>query len=185
MKNRYILKTISAFAIVSIMSACSGLLDDIKPQTALDQPTAFSTPSSIEVTVTGVYDAAQSGFYAGGAVRGYPFGAAHVEQGDNRGEDVANTQAFYQITYQSNNDPTSANSDFHFQTLFALINRANVTLDGLNKAVPTATFTQAQIDAYKGECTFLRALAYHELVKMFCRPYSDNPTRTNGGMPYK
>src|SRR5260221_9742551 len=31
----------------------------------------------------------------------------------------------------------------------------------------------------------MRALAYHELAKHFCRPYSDNPTRANGGMPVK
>jgi len=171
-------------AVLLVGASCSDILE-LTPQTALSDATAYSTPERIELVIAGMYDAAQSGFYAGGQVRGYPFGAAHIEQGDARGEDVVNTQAFYQVTYQSNNDPTSANNDFHFQTLFGLINRANVTFEGLSKAVPTTGLTQAQIDNYKGECTFLRALAYHELVKMFCRPYSDNPTAANGGMPYK
>jgi hypothetical protein len=158
---------------------------DLTPQTALSDATAYSTPERVALAVAGMYDAAQSGFYAGGAVRGYPFGAAHVEQGDNRGEDVVNTQAFFLITYSNTYDPTTANNDYVFQTLYALINRINVTLAGLDKAVISPSLTQAQVDAYKGECTFLRALAYHELLKHFCRPYSDNPTTANGGMPVR
>lgn len=166
-------------------TSCGEEFLDLQPQTALSDATAFSTPERVALTIAGMYDAAQSGFYAGGAVRGYPFGAAHIEQGDTRGEDVVNTQAFYAVTYGSTYDPTTANNDFHFQTLFALINRCNVVLEGLDKAVATATFTQATIDAYKGEGRFLRALAYHELMKHFSRPYSDNPTAPNGGMPIR
>jgi hypothetical protein len=151
------------FAAIALVAAasCSEVLD-VTPQTYLSDVTAYETPSRIALVVTGMYDAAQSGFYLGGAVRGYPFGAAHIEQGDNRGEDVVNTQAFYAITYGSTYDPTTANNDYHFQTLFALINRVNVTLKGLGTAVPQAGLTQAEIDAYKGEGHFLRALAYHE-----------------------
>ncbi|NOT75636.1 MAG: RagB/SusD family nutrient uptake outer membrane protein [Cyclobacteriaceae bacterium] len=165
-------------------SSCGDLLE-LTPQTALSDATAFATPERIELTVAGMYDAAQSGFYAGGAVRGYPFGAAHVEQGDNRGEDVVNTQAFFLITYSNTYDGVSGNNDFHFQTLFALVNRVNVVLAGLETAKPSATLTQAQIDAYKGEGRFLRALAYMELLKHFCRPAWDNKNAPLGGMPYR
>lgn len=167
-----------------VAGSCKDLLE-LQPQTALSEVTAFTNPERIELAVTGVYDRAQSGFYAGGAVRGYPFGAAHIEQGDARGEDVANTQAFYLITYAGTYDGTTANNDFHWQTLFHLINRANVVLEGLETAQPVGTLTQAGIDAYKGECRFLRALAYHELLKHFARPYSDNPNAAAGGMPYR
>lgn len=181
------LKYISSFLVAVVMiaaSSCSDILD-LQPQTALSDATAYTTPERIALVVTGMYDAAQSGFYLGGAVRGYPFGAAHIEQGDCRGEDVVNTQAFYAITYGNTYDPTTANNDFHFQTLFALVNRVNVTLAGLETAVPTVGLTQADIDGYKGEGRFLRALAYHELLKHFCRPYSDNPNAPGGGMPYR
>ncbi len=174
----------AALATLFVAGSCKDLLD-LQPQTALSEATAFSTPERIELSVAGVYDRAQSGFYAGGAVRGYPFGAAHVEQGDNRGEDVVNTQAFFQITYQNSYDGVSANNDYHFQTLFSLINRCNVVLDGLETALPSTALPQTGIDAYKGEVRFLRALAYHELLKHFCRPYSDNPTAPGGGMPYR
>ena len=171
--------------IASLFCAIACDVIELTPQNALSDATAFTTPERIELTVVGVYDAANSGFYLGGQVRGYPFGAAHVEQGDCRGEDVVNTQLFYAVTYESTYDPTTANNDFHWQTLYALINRANVVLEGLDKAVPSGTFTQAKIDEYKGECRFLRALAHHELLKHFARPYSDNPTTANSGVPYK
>lgn len=175
---------VAALATLFVAGSCKDLLD-LQPQTSLSEATAFTTPERIELSVVGVYDRAQSGFYAGGAVRGYPFGAAHVEQGDNRGEDVANTQAFFLITYAGTYDGTTANNDFHFQTLFSLVNRANVVLAGLETAVPAGALTQAGIDAYKGECRFLRALAYHELLKHFSKPYSDNPNAAAGGMPYR
>ncbi len=186
MKTYKILAKSVGVAALVFAGACSDKeIIELQPQTALSDATAYQTPERLELVAAGMYDAAQSGFYAGGAVRGYPFGAAHVEQGDNRGEDVVNTQAFYQVTYTSAYDPTTANNDYHFQTLFSLINRVNVALAGFETAVPTATLTQATIDAYKGEARFLRALAYHELLKHFCRPYSDNPSAANGGMPYK
>lgn len=158
---------------------------ELQPQTAFSDDTAFTSPERVALAVVGMYDAAQSGFYAGGAVRGYPFGAAHVEQGDTRGEDVVNTQAFFAITYGSTYTPISANNDWHFQTLFALVNRCNVVLAGLETATIDVTLTQALLDSYRGEARFLRALAYHELLRHFARPYSDNPTAPGGGMPYR
>jgi hypothetical protein len=184
MKTKNIFIKSVGLALLFVISACSDILD-LQSQTALSETAAFDTPAHIEITVTGTYDAAQSGFYAGGVVRGYPFGAAHIEQGDNRGEDVVNTQAFFLVTYSNTYDPTSPNNDYHFQTLFALVNRVNTTLQGLETVVPMLGLTQVQIDAYKGECKFLRALAYHELLKHFCKPYSDNPNAANGGMPYR
>jgi hypothetical protein len=184
MKTYKTISRVFAALILVLASSCSDLLD-LQPQTALSDATAYATPERIELAIAGMYDAAQSGLYAGGAVRGYPFGAAHVEQGDTRGEDVVNTQAFYAITYGSTYDPTTANNEWHFRALFALVNRVNVVLAGLDTAVPSVSLTQAAIDAYKGEARFLRALAYHELLKHFCRPYSDNPTAAAGGMPYR
>jgi hypothetical protein len=185
MKNfkNYFAKILAAVLLVAF-SACDDILD-FQPANALSDVTAFANPGNIELAVVGVYNAAQSGFFAGGQIRGYPFGAAHVEQGDNRGEDVISTQAFYGITYDAAYSPTTANNDFMWQTLYALINQANVVLAGLDATTPSGTLTQAGIDAYKGEMLFLRALAHHELLKHFARPYSDNPTAATGGVVYR
>ncbi len=174
-------------ALTFTLSSCEKETLELSPKSDFSESTAFATPERIELAMAGVYDAAQSGFYAGNNVRGYPFGAAHVQQGDMRGEDMTLAQgaAFFGITYLSNIDASTPNNGFMWQTLYRLINRANIVIVGLKKFTPTATFTQAQIDAYEGECRFLRALAHHQLLINWSRPFSDNPSGAASGVPYR
>jgi starch-binding outer membrane protein, SusD/RagB family len=159
--------------LISIMTlSCKKVLDVI-PYTAFSDATAFTTPDRVEAAVNGVYDAAQSGFYAGGAVRGYPFGAAAIEQGEMRGEDMNNDQLFYQGTYEATYNTVSPNQQFMFETLYSLINKANLTIDGINDAVSKSIITTATANQYLGEMKFLRAWAHHELVINYARPYAD------------
>jgi starch-binding outer membrane protein, SusD/RagB family len=152
--------------------SCKKVLD-VVPYTSIPDITAFSTAARVDAAMNGVYDAAQSGFYAGGAVRGYPFGAANIEQGDMRGEDMLNDALFYQVTYESTQNSTSANQEFMFNTLYALINKANLMIEGVAGAVTSGVITQATADQYVAEARFLRALAHHELLIHFARPYAD------------
>ena len=57
------------------LSSCQKKVLDLVPFTAQSDESAFANPDAVQLSVYGVYDACQSGFYAGGAVRGYPFGA--------------------------------------------------------------------------------------------------------------
>lgn len=166
-----------------LLSSCN--VTDLEPQTALSETTAFQTPERIALAVAGVYDGGQSGFYAGGAVRGYAFGAAHLEQGDMRGEDMALAATFYGVTYQSTYDATQPNNVYYWQNAYAMINRANVVIAGLNSVQPSTALTQEQINAYIAECRFLRAMGHHYLLVNFARPYGDNPTVAAGGVPYR
>ena len=168
-----------------VFSLASCQVIDLQPQTALSETTAFQTPERIELAVVGVYDGAQSGFYAGGAVRGYPFGAAHLQQGDMRGEDMVSIQGFYNITYSNTYDATTPNNGFFWQSIYGMINRANVVLAGLDAAQPSAALTQAQINSYRGELRFLRALGHHYLLMFFARPFGDNPGGALSGVPYR
>jgi starch-binding outer membrane protein, SusD/RagB family len=154
------------------LSGCKKVLD-LQPFTSFTDASAFIDPDKINLAVNGVYDAAQSGFYLGGQVRGYPFGAASIEQGDMRGEDMANNALFYQITYEATYNNVTANNDFQFQTLYGLINKANLTIDGVADAVSKNIIPAATGNVFIAECRFLRAMAHHELVINFARPYLD------------
>src|SRR5512137_1752073 len=79
---------IPVFLLLIFVASCKNILD-IYPYSSISESTAFSTPNLIALSVTGMYSGAQLGYY-GGAFRGYPFGAAFIEQGDCRGEDVVN-----------------------------------------------------------------------------------------------
>ena len=115
--------------LVAVMiSSCTDIIDT-SPYSSIDENAAFSTASLCELSVNGMYQAAQRGYY-NGAGRGYPFGAAYVEQGDCRGEDVVNIAAFYQYTYEGTYTTGTANNVWMWSDTYRLINRANIVLEG-------------------------------------------------------
>jgi hypothetical protein len=177
-KNR-ISALLIAGCLSGVLSSCEKDVLELEPYTSFSDVSAYSTPERVVLALNGVYDAAQSGFYAGGAVRGYPFGAANIAQGDARGEDILNQAAFYQITYEATYNSSSPNNGFQFQTIYALANKANLTMEGIKAAAEDGIITAAQALQYEAECKFLRAMGHHELVINFARPFLDG----NGALP--
>jgi starch-binding outer membrane protein, SusD/RagB family len=170
-------------ASVGVLS-CKKVLD-VQSYSSITDATAFENADRALLALNGVYDAAQSQGYSGGTEkRGYPFGSANIEQNDVRGEDVINVAAFYQATYQNTHNPTSANAVNLWDASYSLINKANVAIDGFKGAASSGVLTAAIATQYEAECRFLRAMAHHELVIMYARPYLDG----NGsklGVPYR
>jgi len=184
MKN--IKKYILATAVLGVLttSCTEDQVLDLNPIASLSDATAFSSPSLIANAVNGMYNAAQIGAYNGSG-RGYPWGAAYIQQNDMRGEDLINTQAFYQVTYQGTWDPTgAANSVYYWVDSYRLINRVNVVIEGVEKAVKDGVISKALGDHYIGEAKFLRGITHFELLMFFSRPYADNPS-SNLGIPYR
>lgn len=168
-------------AMMGAISSCDVI--ELTPANLIPDQEAFATPARINSAVLGVYESAQRGFYNGAVQRGYPFGAANVQQGDLRGEDMYNDQLFYEITYTGGYNPNTANNNGMWISIYRMVNRANIVLESLPGAVENGVLTQAEADAYAGEMLFLRALAHHELLVHFARPYSDNPDAA--GVPYR
>ncbi|UOQ52861.1 RagB/SusD family nutrient uptake outer membrane protein [Hymenobacter cellulosivorans] len=169
------------------LSSCE--VTDLTPQNALSEATVFSDPARVALAVTGVYNAAQSGFYDplnGGALatRGYPFGAASSELDDARGEDVVDMAGFFGIVYGNSITPSSPNLVNMWSGCYSVINQANVTLAGVRQAAASGIITADQATIYEGELLFLRALAHHELVIHFSQPYTLNGG-TSPGVPYR
>lgn len=183
MKIRLYKNIVALGTTLMLATACS--VTDLTPIDALSESTAFQTPERIELAVAGVYDGAQSGIFAGGQVRGYPFGAAHLQQGDVRGEDMVSVAAFYGITYNSTYDATTPNNGFFWQSTYAMINRANVVIDGIRKAPVGGSLTDAVKNSYEAELRLLRATGHFYLLVNFARPFADNPTAAAGGVPYR
>lgn len=178
-------KIFHALALGTLIMAATGCEKELnqQPYNAFTDESVFTSPERALLALNGVYDAAQSGNYFG-QVRGYPFGAANVQQNDVRGEDMINIALFYAITYQGTHNPTSLNQEGMWNTLYTLINRANVAIDGFRKAAASGVLTSAIANQYEAECRFLRAMAHHELVLHFSRPFLDG----NGdklGIPYR
>lgn len=178
-------KIFNALSLGVLIMAATGCEKELNqaPYNAFTDESVFTTPERALLALNGVYDGAQSGNYFG-QVRGYPFGAANVQQNDCRGEDMINMAAFFQITYQATHNPTTANQEGMWNTLYSLINRANVAIEGFRKAAAAGVLPAATATQYEAECRFLRAYAHHELVLHFSRPFLDG----NGdklGIPYR
>ena len=167
---------------VMLAVSCEKVLD-VQPFNAFTDESVFTTSARATLALNGVYDAAQTGgpSLAG---RGYPFGAATIQQGDNRGEDMVNLQAFYQITYQGTYTPFTANNSSMWDNTYGMINKANIAIEGFKKAAASGVLTAATATQFEAECRFLRALGHHELLIHFARPFLDG----NGaalGVPYR
>jgi hypothetical protein len=177
-----IIKNSLLLGTVFVAVSCEKVLDK-QPFNAFTDESVFTTSARANLALNGVYDAAQTGgpSLAG---RGYPFGAATIQQGDNRGEDMVNLQAFYQITYQGTYTPFTANNNSMWDNTYGMINKANIAIDGFKKAAQAGVLTAATATQFEAECRFLRALGHHELLIHFARPFLDN----NGaalGVPYR
>ena len=171
-------------ALVLVASGCQTVLDEA-PYNAFTDESVFTTPERALLALNGVYDAGQTGSTTLGG-RGYPFGAATVEQGDMRGEDMVNLAAFYQITYQGTYNPTTANNQAMWDNTYNMINKANIAIDGFRKVGSNGIISSALALQYEAECRFLRALGHHELLVHYARPFLDaNGTAAEGGVPYR
>jgi hypothetical protein len=187
MKKYFKILTIGFFAI--IMNSCSeeNMLD-LTPINNISIDDAFSTPSLVESSLNGMYNAAQIGQFnstSPNGGRGYVWGAAFVQQGDNRGEDVVNLATFYQLTYTATYDAGTANNVYYWVDGYRLINRCNLIIEGVSDAISKGIITQAVGNDYIGQAKFLRAITHFELLMYFARPYQFTSAASHPGVPYR
>ena len=179
-KNIYI--ALLAVATVAL-PACESDVLDLTPITSFTSDVVYESADRCELAVIGAYAAAQTSNYDGSYSRGYPFGAASIFQGEMRGEDMCNTQAFYQYTYESMVNTTSTfNNIAMWEATFETVNICNVVLKGVTEAHANGVINDATFNQYKGEMLFLRAMCYHYMMLYFALPY--NMTGNNDyGLP--
>lgn len=186
--KKYI-KLTSLLLFAFLMNSCDEKeLLDLSPVNNISNDASYSSPSLIQLSVTGMYNAAQLGQFnstSPNGGRGYLWGAAFVQQGDNRGEDVVNIAAFYQFTYQATYDPSTANNVYYWVDGYRLINRCNLVIEGVTNAVSKGVITKAVGDDYIGQAKFMRAITHFELLTYFSRPYNFTATANHPGVVYR
>ena len=179
-------KVITSVILVFVFFSCSEKdIVDLKPINAIASEAAFTTPTLIDAAMNGMYNAASIGVYNGSGGRGYIWGAAFVQQGDNRGEDVINLAGFYQLTYTGTYDANSANNEGYWVDGYRLINRCNVVIEGVTDAVSKGIITATVGNRFIAEARFLRAITHFELLTYFARPFHFTPGAGHLGVPYR
>ncbi len=167
--------------VIILFAGCEDDVLELQPFDAISEEAAFTTPDRIELSMNGVYDAAQSGFYRADENnnRGYIFGAAHIQQGDMRGEDMLLINTFYGFTYQATYTPVTENNRYFWENGFRVVNLVNLFIEGVTGAVEGEIISADEGNSYIAEARFLRGLTYHEMLIHFARPYRDG----NGSEP--
>ena len=179
--KKYILNIL---LVIGLLSGCTEQAIDLKQKDAITYDVAFATDTRCELAIVGCYDAAQSGSYPGnGQRRGYPFGAASVEQGDMKGEDMLNVQQFFAVTYNGDYATSSPNGQAHWECTYQMMNKINIVIDGLRTAAETGVLTAAKAADGEAEVRFLRALGLHELLVFFAMPYAATSDASHMGVP--
>lgn len=185
-------KNLIKFTVIGLLFGLSSCNQDnilnTSPINNVSLNDAYSTPTLIESSVNGMYNAAQIGQYnstSANGGRGYVWGAAFVQQGDCRGEDVVNTATFYQLTYTATYDPGTANNVYYWMDGYRLINRCNLVIEGVTGAINKGVITASVGNDYIGQAKFLRAITHFELLTYFSRPYNFTSGASHPGIPYR
>ncbi len=148
-------KIFSIIVIMIFLSACSKTFLDRQPEDTLAPGIFFKTPADIKTGVVAVYQPLQSIF----RVDGLPF---MIEQmSDDGGSPYARTvwHTFYK-------DNTNSNSEL-WNSFYKMIVNANNIIEIIDKYTPKNDAESREVNAYKGEASFLRALAYFYLVRIY------------------
>jgi len=176
---------LGAVVLAAALSSCEKFTE-LQPNAQIPEDQVFVDSANIDLAVNGMYNNAAVGSYADSytAGRGYPFGAAAIEQDEMRGEDMVNLATFYQLTYESTYSTVSANNVAMWLNLYSLINQANVLIEGVQGAAQKGVISTARAERFEAEARFLRALAHHELLIHFSFPYADG-NGSKPGVPYR
>ena len=153
-------------------SSCSEDWLNVEPTNAIPAEKAFSTQATFEAAVVGVYNRLQS-------VNG--FGNLAIETSDLRGEDMIlkqrNNWDLFVDLYNYSYIPTNSSGNSIFSDMYKIIEACNSILDV--DAEGKISLPDAVKKPLVGEVKTIRALAYFNLVRLFCQPY----TKDNGESP--
>ena len=182
--KKYSVYTLAGMMLLPLLVSCNDDVLDLLPANAIAYEDAFSTSKLCELSMVGCYDAAQSGYYPGNDQRrGYPFGAASIEQGDMRGEDMLNIQTFFAVTYGATYSTSSPNGQAMWECTYQMMNKVNICIEGFQMAGSKGIISNQEALQYEAEARFLRALGYHELLIHFAYPYRHTADASHPGVP--
>ena len=160
------MKTIKTILTVLTLFVATSCLNK-EPQSAIPQGEAMRTYDDAEQTLTGIYALLKSSALYSGYLTLLP--------------DIQ-TDLVYAVDGYSNThgniwqwEIRSTNSEIEavYGTLYSVIANCNFFLENIGRVVAAQTDDERleTLDIYKGEVYAIRALAYSELIKCYCKAY--------------
>lgn len=179
--------------ILPLFIGCNSQLDDLKPHDVLTAEALTSTVKGLQQLTTSSYAMMYLPLSISGDIGKTGLTDVVFNIGETKGNTVtfpqeyevvdgsiASTQdAFYYLNSETNADGLSTAA---WELSYELIVNTNTVLEAIDKRADVAT--NATVKELKGTNLFLRAWTYFNLVRIFGRPYWDNP-EANLGVPLK
>ena len=164
--------------IVALTALCAVSCLDKVPQSAIPQQQAMQTFDDAEQTVTGIYSLLKSGALYSGYLTILPdLQTDLVYAVDGYSNTYGN---FWLWTVRS----TTSEIESVYASLYQIIANCNFYLDYVPRVV-AATTDEAKLtdlNTYTGEVYAIRALAYSELLKCYCKAYKPETAQTELGV---
>ena len=144
---------------------------DKYPEDAVPADEAINTVDDVNLAVIGIYDAFKSPSLYSGYLTLLPDLQADLVYAVNGYSNI-----YGDIWRWNDIHPTNPQVEAVYGALYGVINRCNFMLDNVEKVKLSIKTSEDydRLDQYCGEAYFARALAYSELVKMFCKPYESD-----------
>lgn len=170
--KKYIVKlALLTIPLLPLITSCKEDFLDAQPRTSVSDASAFNTPNRVLAQVNGLYATVKSGTFLGGRYQIY---------NDIRADEFFNRLQNGVTGYNAWNFTIGPDDTYignFWITGYLAINRANLFLEGLE--ANASKIAPADLQQYRGEAKFLRALTYFSLVQIYAKPY----VMDNGASP--
>lgn len=182
-KVRYIL-----LPAILLLAACDKKIDEVRPLTKIDKAGELASLAGIVETTVGNYTLLSSYLFAN-------YDLTVQDLGESRGNNVTlqkwgppdkSTDAFF---FRNSNIVTQGYSADFYRGAYQIIVSVNTTLEGI-AAFEASTFPSLSDDDKnqllyaKGENIFIRAFTYFNLVRIYGKPYYQQP-ESSSSIPLK
>jgi hypothetical protein len=176
------MKTIHIFTIIIFTLAVAGCKKylEIKPVNEQPDTEVLKTKANVQAVLYSAYDRTQSDLFVGG--RALIASELYSDNIDMTTASFVASQDYGPFTNRNFGIFNNVSRNV-WTTGYGAIYNANIVIDAVDKNL-FADASDAEKVLLRAEALFLRALAHHNLVRLFALPYSNNPT-TDPGVPIR
>ena len=158
-----------------VMAGFAGCVKDVSPSNAITTENLVASPENLQSAVNGGYSLFKDHLLFNGSIDdNLMYLRQYFQMSDFASDDIVCGQVtedplFISFTY--GHTPLQTNSRYFWYISYKIISGMNTVIDAIEKNEST----DAASSQLLGECYFLRAFAYFNLVKFYATPYTHNP----------
>ncbi len=161
------------YAVISLGSSC---IKDVAPSDAITPEILTGTTEGLTQAVNGAYALFKDHVpFNGTADDNLMYLRQYFQMSDFSGDDFSCAQVTedpFFLSFSLSHTPTQTNARYFWYISYKIINDCNTVIDAVEKNTNPDLIRQQLL----GECYFLRAFVHFNLVRLYARPYTQDPS---------